>query len=135
MTANTENGLYIFEGLTQKEIAYFIMMSESIQCNRGEALMSEWDASDNRAYLIESGSVDVYRHGKKVSTLHSGDVFGEMALITNEPRSAKIITNAPSEILIFNKDEFIMLYKQSEFYEDIKKKILARVKENFQNDM
>ena len=41
MTANTENGLYIFEGLTQKEIAYFIMMSESIQCNRGEALMSE----------------------------------------------------------------------------------------------
>jgi CRP-like cAMP-binding protein len=85
--------------------------------------------------LIESGSVDVYRHGEKVSTLHSGDIFGEMALITNEPRSAKIITNAPSEILIFNKDEFIMLYKQSEFYEDIKKKILARVKENFQNDM
>lgn len=41
MAANTENGLYIFEGLTQKEIAYFIMMSEAIQCDTGEVLMSE----------------------------------------------------------------------------------------------
>lgn len=79
--------------------------------------------------------MDVYRHGEKVSTLHSGDIFGEMALITNEPRSAKIVVSSPSEILIFHKDEFIMLYKQSEFYEDIKKKILIRVKENFKNDM
>lgn len=69
------NNLYIFEGLTQKEIAYFIMMSETLQFNKGATIMSEGDVSDNRAYLIESGSVDVYRQGAKIATLQAGDVF------------------------------------------------------------
>lgn len=129
-----KNGLYIFEGLTQKEVAYFIMMSETLHFDEGVTIMSEWDTSDNRAYLIESGSVDIYRHGKTVATLYAGDIFGELALITNEPRSASIVTSSPVEVLIFNKDEFLMLYKKSEFYEDIKKKIFKRVKENFRND-
>lgn len=129
-----KNGLYIFEGLTQKEIAYFIMMSETLKFNKGATIMSEGDVSDNRAYMIESGSVDVYRQGIHIATLHEGDIFGEMALITNEPRSARVVSNASTEILAFNKDEFLMLYKQSELYEDIKRKILMRVKENFYSD-
>lgn len=36
-----KNGLYIFEGLTQKEIAYFILMSETINFRKGTTLMSE----------------------------------------------------------------------------------------------
>ncbi|MDD2892244.1 MAG: cyclic nucleotide-binding domain-containing protein [Candidatus Gracilibacteria bacterium] len=132
MTA-VSNGLYIFEGLTQKEIAYFIMMSETLQFNSGATIMSEGDASDNRAYLIESGSVDVYRKGTKISTLHAGDIFGEIALITNDSRSAQVVCNSPTEVLAFSKDEFMMLCQHSDTYEEIKQKILARVKENFYN--
>lgn len=127
------SGLYIFEGLTQKEVAYFIMMSETIHFSKGDIIMSEGDASDDRAYLIESGSVDIYRQGNKIATLESGEVFGEMALITNEPRSAQVMANKETEVLAFNKDEFLMLYKQSDLYEEMKKKILARVKANFYN--
>lgn len=131
----TENqGLYIFEGLTQKEIAYFIMMSETLHFRKGETIMSEGDVSDNRAYMIESGSVDVYRQGSKLATLHTGDIFGEMALITNEPRSAQVVSNTDTEVLAFNKDEFLMLYKQSDLYEEIKRKILMRLKGNFYSD-
>jgi CRP-like cAMP-binding protein len=84
--------------------------------------------------MIESGSVDIYRQGSLVTTLHQGDIFGEMALITNDPRSALIVSHDDTEVLAFEKDEFIMLYKQSELYEDIKRKILMRVKENFYVD-
>ncbi len=129
-----KNNLYIFEGLTQKEIAYFIMMSETLQFDAGETIMSEGDVSDDRAYLIESGSVDIYRQDAKIATMNAGDVFGEMALITNDPRSAQVIANSPTEVLALNRDEFLMLYKQSGLYEDIKKKILMRVKENFYSD-
>ena len=131
-TPNT--GIYIFEGLTQKEIAYFIMMSETLNFDRGSIIMSEGDASDNRAYLIESGSVDIYRQNSKIATLHAGDVFGEMALITQEPRSARVVANSDTEVLALARDEFLMLYKQSELYEEIKKKILMRVRENFYSD-
>lgn len=78
--------------------------------------------------------MDVYRHNVKVDSLHEGDIFGEMALITNEPRSARIVSNGDTEVLAFHRDEFLMLYKQSGLYEDVKRKILLRVKENFYSD-
>lgn len=78
--------------------------------------------------------MDVYRRGEKVDSLHEGDIFGEMALITNEPRSATITSNCDTEVLALNRDEFMMLYKQSGLYEDVKRKILLRVKENFYSD-
>lgn len=126
-----KDGLYIFDGLTPKETAYFIMMSETLRFENGNIIMSEGDVSDNRAYLIESGSVDVHRHGAKIDSLHTGDVFGEMALIADEPRSATIIASTPTEVLVFNKEEFLMLCKKSGVYDDVKFKILKRVKDNF----
>ena len=108
-----KDGLYIFEGLTQKEIAYFIMMSETLRFEVGAKIMTEGDISDNYAYLIESGSVDIYRHDKKIDSLHSGDIFGEMALIADEPRSATILANTVVEVLVFHKEEFLLLCKKS----------------------
>ena len=126
-----KDGLYIFEWLTQKEIAFFIMMSETHSFLHGSKILTEWDRSDNRAYLIESWGVDVFRGWVKVDSLHSGDIFGEIALIADEARSATIITNMDTEVLVFNKDEFLMLCKKSWLYDDIKWKILWRVKDNF----
>ena len=49
-----------------------------------------------RAYYIESGRVEVvYHDGQKeqrICELVPGNIFGEMALINNEPRSASVIT-------------------------------------------
>lgn len=129
--AERKDGLYIFEWLTQKEIAYFIMMSETLRFGKGAIIMSEWDKSDDRAYLIESGSVDVYRHNMKIDSLHTGNIFWEMALIADESRSATIVANSATEVLIFGKDEFLMLCKKSWLFDDIKWKILGRVKDNF----
>lgn len=125
------DGLYIFDGLSDREIAYFIMMSETIYEKSGEIIINEGDASDDRAYFIESGSVDIYRSGEKIATLGSGDLFGELALITNEPRTATVKVSKNVELLAFSKDEFLMLYQKSDLYESIKFKILGRVKENF----
>ncbi len=36
-------------------------MSETIAFGEGDTIMLEGDKSDDRAYLIESGSVDIYR--------------------------------------------------------------------------
>lgn len=89
------------------------MMSETLHFNKGATIISEGDVSDNRAYLIESGNVDIYRQDVNITTLHEGDIFGEMALITNEPRTARVVSSTDTEVLAFNKDEFLMLYKQS----------------------
>ena len=109
--AAQKEGLYIFVGLTQKEIAYFIMMSETLQFRKGDKIITEWEVSDDRAYLIESGSVGIYRSNKLIASLHSGDIFGEMALITDDKRSATIVANSEVEVLVLSKDEFLMYHE------------------------
>lgn len=75
--------------------------------------------------------MDVIRGDNRIATLHAGDLCGELALITDEPRTATVTAAEDSELLVFYKDEFLMLYKKSDQYENIKHKILTRIKENF----
>ncbi|MBF0423989.1 MAG: cyclic nucleotide-binding domain-containing protein, partial [Magnetococcales bacterium] len=55
----------------------------------GEAivLQGEWG---NALYIIGSGQVRVIVNGNEVAVMHEGDVFGELALLDPEPRSATV---------------------------------------------
>ncbi len=59
----------------------------------GERIFREGDAGDC-AYLIEKGSVEVFvtEHGveRMVSSIGRGEIFGEVALIDQQPRTATI---------------------------------------------
>jgi EAL domain-containing protein (putative c-di-GMP-specific phosphodiesterase class I) len=72
-------------------------MSDSllrIAVPKGKTVFSEGDAGDG-AYIIESGRVGVLvaRDGAEVQIAERGpgDLFGEMAIIDNRPRSASIV--------------------------------------------
>ncbi len=123
--------LYIFEWLSLQEISYFLLMAQTKSFQKWENIIVEGDASDDKAYFVKSGVVDIYRGIKKIATLPAGDVFGELALITNEPRTATVKAVEDVEVLMFNKDDFLMLYRKSDRYDEIKQKILARIKDNF----
>lgn len=59
----------------------------------GEVIISEGEAGAN-AFLIQSGTVRIFskHNGKKIvlGTLGPGDIFGEMSLIRDMPRSASV---------------------------------------------
>lgn len=61
----------------------------------------------NCAYLIQSGSVRVYteHEGKRVelAKLDSGQIFGEMALIFNENRSATVVAIDDCNLIILTR--------------------------------
>jgi CRP-like cAMP-binding protein len=64
--------------------------------------------SAEKAYMILRGEVDitaVNKNGKTVhlTTLHSGQVFGEMALLVRKPRSATATTKIPCELLAISR--------------------------------
>ena len=62
------------------------------------------------AYLLKSGKVEIttYHDGKRIllATILPNQIFGELALIDNSPRSATATTAASSEV-IFVKPEDI----------------------------
>ena len=59
-------------------------------------------------YLIASGRVEVESANGKV-ILEEGDFFGEMALISREPRSATVTALRPTDLLVLEADDFLRL--------------------------
>ena len=70
-----------------------------------QTLFLQGDEGDN-AYLINQGILDVIVDEKKVGYMTEGELFGEMALLLNQKRSATIIARDACELIIINKDKF-----------------------------
>ncbi len=78
----------------------------------GESIFWEGDRSD-LAYLIKSGQVEILKNGSdgpfRLAVLGEGDVFGEMGLIDDRPRSASARALQPVFATAIDREEFIRL--------------------------
>lgn len=74
--------------------------------NPGELVFAEGDVGD-AAYMIISGSVRAYRtvdgQQETLTTMGPGDVFGEMALLLDEPRAASVEAVDRVTVLVLDK--------------------------------
>ena len=74
------------------------------------------DDPGDRMYVIKSGEVKVIaglnENDEILAYLGRGNYFGEMALLTGEPRSASVITSMESELYMLTKSDFDFLLKQ-----------------------
>ena len=57
-------------------------------------------------YIIKRGKVAVERNGVAIADLKDNDFFGEMALVSDEPRNATIRTLSEIELLTLQKKDF-----------------------------
>ena len=70
-----------------------------------ELLFNQGDEG-NCAFLINQGNLDVIVDGKKVENLFEGELFGEMALILNQKRSASVVAKSSTELIEITKASF-----------------------------
>ena len=68
-----------------------------------ETLFSQGDEGD-KAYMIISGRLAVFVDKKRVGSMSDGEVFGELALLLNQKRSATIISITPTELIEIDKN-------------------------------
>jgi CRP-like cAMP-binding protein len=62
--------------------------------------------------LIVDGAADVVRRGRKINTVGTGDFVGEIALVTDSPRTATVRTTTPTHALILTRRQFRSLMKR-----------------------
>ncbi|MBR1403725.1 MAG: Crp/Fnr family transcriptional regulator [Treponema sp.] len=78
----------------------------------GQVIITEYQNGDS-FYLIQSGSVQLTKcangTNKNLDILKPGELFGEMAILDNSPRSATCFAVGPVECLEFNKENFEVL--------------------------
>lgn len=76
----------------------------------GEIIVRQLEAGDS-LYIIAKGTCEVLlenhsRQFKKVAVLKKGDFFGEMSLLTGEPRSATVRAIEDTEVIVIQKHIF-----------------------------
>ncbi len=80
---------------------------------KGELILEE-GTSGNEAYIIHSGKVEIFRtiEEKKVvlATVGEDQIFGEMSMIDDRPRSASVIALMNTEVTVIEREEFNELF-------------------------
>ena len=99
---------------------------------RGEAIMVQ-GATAHSLYLMNTGEAEVRvtAEGGKLSTvvarLEPGDFFGEMGLMTGEPRSATVVALVESECYRLDKDAFqAIVQRRPELLESVSQILAER---------
>jgi Cyclic nucleotide-binding domain len=96
----------------------------------GQVIFRQGDEGDC-AYFIREGEFAVVREEggteKVIARLSTGQYFGEMALLSNEPRNATIRAVTPASVAILGKPNFLTLLKvMPSTQEDILKRVNER---------
>jgi putative ABC transport system ATP-binding protein len=98
-------GVEAFKNLTPNELTNVAEHMTRRQYMPGEVIIREGDVGEE-FFLIADGEVQVGRQGHEIARLGSGEFFGELALLTGEPRNADVIAAKPVDAYILGKPEF-----------------------------
>ena len=108
----------IFAGIDPKRLRLLAFMSESLTYRAGELLFDQGDEGDS-AFVVIDGSasvlINIGGEKKEVAVIGSKQVFGEMAVLCDIPRTAAIGAKSDLEVLRIDRDAFLKLL--SEFTE------------------
>lgn len=105
----------LFNRVPAANIQKLIACFQPREVQLGEVIIKQGDEG-NECYVIKQGNVLVTRldNGKQetLAGLTNGELFGEDALISNEPRNATITMSSDGVLMVISKDEFEVLLKQ-----------------------
>jgi ATP-binding cassette subfamily B protein len=74
----------------------------------GQAIVSEGEVGD-AFYILRSGTASVLKEsegGRKLNTVKAGEFFGELALLTGDPRKASVVADEAVSVFCLAKDDF-----------------------------
>ncbi|MEZ0387834.1 MAG: cyclic nucleotide-binding domain-containing protein [Verrucomicrobium sp.] len=100
---------------SEEQLDDVLNSSSYIQCEIGDPIIQE-GAVDSRIYILLSGAMDVCKDGKTLATIsRTGEVFGELARVNEDKRSATVVASKPSVCLAVDQ-KFLQDIKPREEY-------------------
>ncbi len=75
-----------------------------VQVAPGEVVVKKGDPGD-RFYIVADGELEIANGAS--STAHKGDVFGEIALLRDVPRTATVTATTPARLFALERDDFL----------------------------
>src|SRR6267142_10245 len=94
--------------------------------DKGSRLLLKSD----KMYLLVDGEVSLAAKGKTIATVKKGEVFGEMASISQMPRSASAVAKVPCRVIALDESQFQgALRKKPEFALMLMSIMISRIRD------
>ena len=120
----------LFAGCTKSELRELAKTADELDLREGTVLIREGRPGREFFVLID-GTAEVTKQGKKIADLGPGDWLGEIALITDSPRTATVTATSPVDVLVITDRRFRSVV---ETMPSIALKMLASVGERLASD-
>jgi CRP/FNR family transcriptional regulator, cyclic AMP receptor protein len=97
-----------FGVLTGNDVETRFFKAGTIIFHRGDAA--------REMFVIKSGQVRIQLGNRTLSELPADSIFGEMALIDNEPRSATAVAITDVELVPVSEQQFLFMVGQTPYF-------------------
>ena len=101
----------LFARCSRRELAQIALLSSELNLPAGRTLMTEGEPG-REFFVLAEGQVEVRRKGRRVRELSDGDFLGEIALLTDLPRTATVTALTPVTVLLLTARDFRTLMRE-----------------------
>ena len=95
----------LFKGMSKRSLTKIDQLSEVHAVDAGDVIVAEGDPGSDMMVVL-AGTAEVTRGDRTVSELSIGQVFGEMALLDKQTRSATVTALDPMQLLVIDGPAF-----------------------------
>ena len=95
----------LFADCTKAELRALARSTDEIDLREGTVMTRE-GRPGREFFVIIQGTARVARNGRKLADLKDGDWFGEIALITDRPRTATVTATSAVDVLVITDRQF-----------------------------
>jgi ATP-binding cassette subfamily B protein len=102
----------LFQNVDASTLEELATLFATEQIPEDRDIIREGDPGD-RFYILVRGKAEVLKAGKRAAVLQDGDYFGEIALLSDQPRNATVRSLTPCVCLILQRDHFRAMLDRS----------------------
>ena len=115
----------LFSRCSRAELKEIAKLADEIDLRQGKEMTRE-GAPGREFFVLLDGTADVRKKGRKINTLGAGDFFGEISLVSRQPRTATVTATSPVRALVVTDYSFRHLLDESP---QIKTKVMEAMAE------
>ena len=101
----------LLAGLGRKDLEEVGRLADEVDLKADHVLMREGDVG-REFFVIVEGQVRIDKGGRSIRTMGPGEFVGDIALVTERPRTATATTVTPCRLLVLGHREFHQLMDQ-----------------------
>ena len=98
----------LFELCSKRELRRIAALADERSVNSGTALITEGKPG-SEFFVVVEGELEVRRKGRRIRRLGAGSFVGEIALLSQSPRTATVVAMTPLQVLVITRRDFVDL--------------------------